>query len=103
MVSSWNIKGVSEIEKMKPFPELWDMAKGLGTDLDERIEALYDACVKAKFPPEVIENLVITLYEVSALQHFTDENKADSNNIEVLEKRVRNHKHMPSGEAVELF
>ena len=88
---------------MKSFKQMWDLAKNLGTDTEERIKILYDEMVLAKIPEPVIESFIELFYEINALQKYVDENKADINDLETLEKRVGRHKHLLNGDCVEAF
>jgi len=87
-------------EYMKPFPEMWDLAKNLGSDLENLAESLYNACEEAKLPETVIQELM----NIIALLHSTDGYYEDhfhtEEDAQEFQTQVRGHKHLATGEAV---
>jgi hypothetical protein len=85
---------------MKPFPEMWDLAKNLGSDLENLAESLYNACEEAKLPEKVIQELM----NIVALLHNTDGYYEDhfhtEEDAQEFQTQVRGHKHLATGGAV---
>jgi hypothetical protein len=90
-------------ELVKSFKEIKEYASNLGTDSQDRAKDLYDQLIKEGLSAPLIERLMEFFFEILSLQKFNDENKANQEDLEVLEKRIAKHKHLPNGDCVEAF
>ena len=79
---------------------MWDLAKDLGSDFENLGESLYNACIDAKLPETVIQELMNIIAKLAILDGYYEDHFHTQEDAEEFQTQIRGHKHVPTGEAV---
>lgn len=96
---------MTEEKKEKPmtFAELWKLDKEFGdSDFKYIAETIYDNGKKLKWPQELCEIVVDLCAKLDSLDnYYTEIFAAKDDDLQPLQRKLENHKHLPDGQAVE--
>ncbi len=89
-----------EEEKPLSFEEIWEMTGEDGNEYEDYARKFFDVAKKLNLPQELIVAFVGVCRRADMFEEYYNDIFADKESLQKINQKLRDHYHLPSGEAV---